>query len=170
MDGNRGHVTIRLPYPIKLESFSLDHVSWNILPEDAHTSAPKRLKVIAYPPCPDDDDCGALGFDFLDSMEVAHFEYKVDGPAVQTFDSIFVQAAKPQSTNDDDDDGDDDNLGIELDDGESDDLASCSQEAAACSTPPEIDVAAITIHILENHGNTDYTCLYRFRVHGEQVL
>ncbi len=165
MDGSRGQVTFRLPYAIKLESFSLDHVPWSIMPEGVYTSAPKKLKVIAYPPCLEPNICGALGFDAADPMEVAHIEYDMDGPVVQTFDSIFVQAAKPRAFRADDEA----EIDVDEDEGE-DEVTSCSQEAAACSSPPEMDVAAITVKILENHGNLDYTCIYRFRVHGEQVL
>merc|ERR1712216_1116253 len=28
-------------------------------------------------------------------------------------------------------------------------------------------VRYVTLEVLSNHGNADYTCLYRFRVHGE---
>ena len=165
MDGTKGQVTIRLPYPIKVESFTLDHISWNIVPEGANKSAPKKLKVIAYPVCSFPDECGALGFDATDPMVVAQMEYDVDGPTIQTFDSIFVQKKvtphEVMPSNELDADG--------LDNDEEDET-SCSTETAACSTPPDINVAAITVKILENHGNPDYTCLYRFRVHGEQIL
>lgn len=159
-------MTIRLPYPIKVESFTLDHIPWSIVPEDAHKSAPKKLKVIAYPVCMDSTECGALGFDGTDPMEVAQIEYDADGPTIQTFDSVFVaqKKAKPREVELDGLDQD------ELDDEEEDKDTSCSVETASCSTPPEINVAAITLKILENHGNPDYTCLYRFRVHGEQIL
>jgi hypothetical protein len=136
-----------------------------------HETAPKKLKVIAYPPCPEPDECGALGFDATDPMEIAHLNYDVDGPMVQTFNSVFVPLTGASSTGDEDEEDDDEGDGefaAELEDKE--DATSCSQEAAACSTPPKIDVAAITVKILENHGNADYTCMYRFRVHGEQVL
>jgi len=162
MEGSQGQVTIRLPYPIQVESFSLDHVSWNIVPEGAYKSAPKKLKVLVYPPCLEPEDCGALGFDGNDPMEVAQMNFEIDGPSVQTFDSIFVPSSAVQgiaaaaAENE---------LGTEPEEG-----ASCSNEAAACSAPPKIDVAAVTVKILENHGNPDFTCLYRFRVHGEQVL
>lgn len=165
MQGSRGQVTFRLPYPIKVESFSLDHVSFTIVPEDALESAPKKLKVFVYPPCPVGEECGGLGFDAEDPMEVAQIDYRVDGPSVQTFDSIFVakSGAKIAAI-----EKEENELGE--DDEEKEEGASCSTEAAACSAPPKIDVAAITVKVLENHGNPDYTCMYRFRVHGEQVF
>jgi SUN domain-containing protein 1/2 len=175
MEGSRGHVTIRLPYPIKVETFSLDHVSDDIVPYDKHESAPKKIRVFGYPPCPEEEKrCRALGFDDDDPMEIAQINYDADGPSVQTFNSVFVP------TNDDDDgDDDDDNEDDDKDDDDDDipsltedsddDEGSCSAEAASCTSPPKIDFAAITVKIVENHGNPDYTCLYRFRVHGEQV-
>ena len=92
-------------------------------------------------------------------------EYDVDGPSIQTFDSIFVQKNKTPREVMQTDELDADEL-----DNDEDAETSCSVEAASCSTPPKITVAAITVKILENHGNPDYTCMYRFRVHGEQVL
>lgn len=125
-------------------------------------SAPKTLKVLAYPPCEEPEYCGALGFDFDDPMEIGQINYDADGPDIQTFDSVFVQASKNAAALKEEEEG---SLDIGGGDGES-----CSQEAAACSTPPRIHVAAITLKIVENHGNPDFTCIYRFRVHGEQVI
>jgi Sad1 / UNC-like C-terminal len=151
MDGSHGQVTIRLPYTIKVESFTLDHVSRRIIPDDMLETAPKKVKVIAYPPCSHPEECGGLGFDVSEPMEVAQFEYDIEGSISQTFNSVFVSALPPV-TNEIDGDG------------------SCSAEAAACTSPPHIDVAAITLKVTENYGSPDYTCIYRFRVHGSQVF
>ena len=131
--------------------------------QDAYISAPKKLKVIAYPVvCAEPAECGALGFDGTGPMEFAQMEYDVHGPMIQTFDSIiFVQKnTHPREVIQSD----------ELDavalDNDEDGDTSCCVEAASCSTPPKVTVAAISVKILENHGNPDYTCLYRFRVHG----
>jgi len=160
MNGSRGQVTIRLPYPIKVESFTLDHVSWRIVTEYTLESAPKKVQVIAYPPCDEPERCGALGFDVSEPMQVAQFEYSTEGSVSQTFDSIFVSSTStPESDHENE---------IEEEDGE--EGGSCSKEAAACTKPPHIEVAAITLKVLENHGNPDYTCIYRFRVHGQQIL
>lgn len=110
------------------------------------------MKVVAYPPCENPQKCGGIGFDASDPMEVAQFEYEIDGPVIQTFDSIFASAASTVVPE------------------EEDSKDSCSAEAAACTTPPNIDVAAVTLKIVENYGSPDYTCIYRFRVHGEQIL
>ena len=176
MDGNHGQVTIRLPYPVRIDSFTIDHVSSLIVnPTNGHETAPKTIRVTGYPPCDDNDNddndndngaCKALGFQIQDPMEIAQIHYDTEGPSsIQTFDSIWTtQASKfsktttaveDSSSNDDEDDDDDD-----------DDEDSCSQ-AASCTAPPRMNVAGITVKILENWGNPEYTCMYRFRVHGE---
>ena len=136
-------------------------------------STPKHLRVIGYPPCPEGEDCSALGFDASDPMEIAQINYDATGTTIQTFDSVWTQAAKfaPQDEEDDDDDDDDDDDGggggyLEAED----EPSSCSKETASCSTPPRMDVAGITVKVLENWGAPEYTCLYRFRVHGEPVF
>ena len=99
-------------------------------------------------------------------MEIAQINYDEDGPSIQTFDSVWTQAEK-FAAKDDDDSSDDDEEDFVRDESEA---ASCSKEAASCSSPPRFDVAAITLKILENWGSTEYTCIYRFRVHGEASL
>jgi hypothetical protein len=32
-----------------------------------------------------------------------------------------------------------------------------------------IPIDAVTLEIKSNYGNPSFTCLYRFRVHGEQI-
>lgn len=149
MDGSSGQVTLRLPYSIRVESFTIDHVSSRILPEYTLETAPRKMKVIAYPPCDHPEACGALGFDASDPMQVAQFEYDITGTMTQTFNSIFVSL--PQAS-------------------DQDDNGSCSTATAACTTPPKIDVAAVTLKVTDNYGSPDYTCIYRFRVHGEQII
>jgi hypothetical protein len=163
MEGRNGQVTIRLAYPVKVDTFSLDHVSYDIVPVDMEMTAPKRIRVIGYPPCIE-DECRALGFDVTDPMEIAQINYDKEGPSVQTFDSVWVQAANSASSTFKDEDEEDEDDEDELE--EEDDEGSCA-EAISCSSPPRIDVAAITLKIIENSGNPEYTCMYRFRVHGE---
>jgi hypothetical protein len=164
MEGRNGQVTIRLPYPVKVDTFSVDHVSYDIVPAHMEMTAPKRMRVIGYPPCIE-DECSALGFDVTDPMEIAQINYDTDGPSVQTFESVWVQAAAnsaSSSSSFEDEDEEDDEDELE----EEDDEGSCA-EATQCSAPPRIDVAAITVKIVENNGDPEYTCMYRFRVHGE---
>jgi hypothetical protein len=89
-----------------------------------------------------------MGFDVNDAWELTSVEYDVEGRSSQTFD-IPVGAG------------------------------SCSEEAPSCTVEPEPlgklhvaspqdeAVAGITVAILDNWGMEDYTCLYRFRVHGD---
>ena len=44
-------------------------------------------------------------------------------------------------------------------------------DAAAASTVQTFEtaptkVSAVTLRVRSNHGHADYTCVYRFRVHG----
>ena len=32
-----------------------------------------------------------------------------------------------------------------------------------------VPASVVQLEVLDNHGEADYTCLYRFRVHGEIV-
>ena len=40
------------------------------------------------------------------------------------------------------------------------------QTFAAASLGERVD--AVTLRVKSNHGHPDYTCLYRFRVHGDE--
>ena len=37
------------------------------------------------------------------------------------------------------------------------------------STHESTEFPAVTLRVTANHGHPDYTCVYRFRVHGEGV-
>ena len=171
MEGNRGKFTIRLPYPIFVDTFSVDHVSSPIVPKDVRDTAPKKLKVTGYPPCDGSDHCTALGFDIYDPMDIGFINFDRNGASVQTFDSVFAQAAHVDIDIDEEEPeiGDDYSndpglLGLDSEgDGEE---QGCSAGATACSSPPVVAFAGITVQVLENWGNPDYTCIYRFRLHG----
>ena len=153
MKGSTGQVVIRLPYPVVVESISVDHVSSKIVPKEKRDTAPKRLKIVGYPSCDEmKSNCGAVGFDLGNPIDIADIEYDVEGMSVQTFESHYAKAmaSVPKPKFDD----------IQTDSG------SCSVQAS-CSTPPKISVTAIEVKVLENWGNPDYTCLYRLRVHGD---
>lgn len=155
MDGKRGQVTIRLAYPMNVETVSVDHVDLNLIPRNMYKSAPKTMKVIGYPTCKDkSDECYAMGFDLFDPIEIAQFEYDIKGSPVQTFDTIYSQSTTTKAS-------------IEANDNEE---GSCSLEAASCSSPPKVDIGGITLKVLDNWGNDAFTCIYRFRVHGQQSL
>ena len=156
MEGSSGQIVLKLQNPVVVESISVDHISSAILPEGKHTSAPKKLKVIGYPPCDYEASCASAGFDLSDPIEIADFEYDIEGSSVQTFDSFYTQALasvpEPEPS-------------LET----PDESGSCSVQAS-CSTPPKQSVAAVEVRVLENWGNFEFTCLYRLRVHGEVEL
>mmetsp|Transcript_29986 Transcript_29986/g.64231 ORF Transcript_29986/g.64231 Transcript_29986/m.64231 type:complete len:498 (-) Transcript_29986:249-1742(-) len=153
MKGSNGQITLKFAYPVYVDSVSIDHISWNIIPQGKHDSAPKRMKVIGYPPCDEmDSNCGAAGFDVSDPIDIADIDYDVEGPSVQTFESYYTKAIASLPTPEFD--------ANELDSG------SCSMQTS-CSKPPRISVAAVEVKVLENWGNEDFTCLYRLRVHGD---
>ncbi len=164
--GTSGQVTLKLAYPVIVDAVSIDHVARAIIPKGQHRSAPKHVNVVGYPPCENNDViCSALGFDMSDPTDIAHIMYDVEGrQSVQTFESNYAKAvnslAKPH-LGDDAGDGKADHSDLE-------EHGSCSSvKATSCNAPPRIRVAGLTIHVLENWGNPDFTCLYRVRVHGE---
>jgi hypothetical protein len=152
MDGTKGRVTLRLLHPVKISAVTVDHASAILLTPEQRTSAPRRIRVVGFPPCRS-TQCAALGFQANKQISLIEFDYDIKGPSTQTFD--LEQSTSSQ--------------------------ASCSEETLSCEDPgldvgltlvvaepdDEIPVAAITIEILNNWGNKDYTCFYRFRVHGE---
>ncbi|KAL3910621.1 MAG: hypothetical protein SGARI_002032 [Bacillariaceae sp.] len=155
MEGNSGVVTLKLNHPVLVEEITIDHVSKAIIPAGWHNSAPKKVKIIGYPPCNDSDkDCESLGFDEKTKFDVAEFTYDIEGPSVQTFFSYYGQAMKDvAATTQTEQNGEQD--------------GSCSTEAASCTTPPRIYVAGVGVEVKDNWGHTQFTCLYRVRIHGE---
>lgn len=170
MEGNRGKFTIRLPYPIFVDTFSVDHVSPSIVPKETRDTAPKKLKVTGYPPCDGSEYCMALGFDIHDPMDIGFINFDRNGASVQTFDSVFAQAAHVDIDVEDEseigDDYSDDPGMLGLDNKGEEEEQGCSAGAAACTSPPVVAFAGITVQVLENWGNPEYTCIYRFRLHG----
>jgi SUN domain-containing protein 1/2 len=153
LQGSKGQVTMRLPYPVFVDSVTVDHVNSELVHSLKHQTAPKTMKVIGYPACSKSDHCYALGFDMNDPIEIARINYDIEGSTIQTFDTIFAQADNVQSI--DDSDGEE---------------GSCSAEKASCTAPPRVSMGGITLKVLDNWGNDQYTCLYRFRVHGQPDL
>jgi hypothetical protein len=161
MASDSGQVTLKLPYPVVVEEISIDHASVQITSPGWGDSAPKVIQVIGYTPCEkEDDECLSLGFNKKDAIEITQFTYDIEGSMVQTFDSHYGKAMKEMASA---------SLKDEkvLEGINDDDPASCSAEAASCSAPPRIGVAGVTFKVLENWGNTEFTCLYRVRIHGE---
>jgi SUN domain-containing protein 1/2 len=157
MSGSKGHVTIRLPYPVTVSALTLDHASPHLLSESMEfTSAPRKIRVIGYPPCT--DDCRGMGFDLSKGSTLATMDYDKDGRHIQTFEISGGDASL---------------------EGE---CAESKEILGSCSAPPSLDealvapvipeaiskeVSGIKLEILSNWGVEEYTCLYRFRVHGQ---
>ena len=190
MDGQSGHVTLRLPYPVKVKAVTIDHASKLLFDKDEQrTSAPKDIRVFGYKPCWKEkvagsaggvdqsdylDDYGSnndndfeyvrgvcddgLDFDIAVPIVLHDFVFEQDGPSIQTF-----HIPQPEE-----------------------DEGSCSEKADTCggsldgpdgqiSYSPPVDssvdeaVSAIRLEITDNWGNEDYTCVYRFRIHGDAV-
>jgi Sad1 / UNC-like C-terminal len=157
MSGSKGHVTIRLPYPVTVSAVTLDHASPHLLSESMEfTSAPRKIRVIGYPPC--SDNCRGMGFDLSKGSTLATIDYDKDGRHIQTFE-ISGGDGSPEG-----------------------ECAESKEIPGSCSAPPSPDmdlmapvipdaiineVSGIKLEILSNWGVDEYTCLYRFRVHGQ---
>ena len=168
MAGTNGQVTFKLAYPVVVDAVSIDHVSKDIVPAGRHTTAPKHIRVVGYPPCESNDlECLALGFDMSNPIDVAQIMYDVEsGKSVQTFESNYAKATSnlPRETKPGVGEGD----SPENNEFEVDAPGTCSgTEATSCSAPPRTSVVGVTINVLGNWGNDDFTCLYRVRIHGE---
>lgn len=209
MEGQSGHVTLRMPYPVKVKAITIDHASKLLLNgENQRNSAPKDIRVFGYPPCmvrktaggtgaatvdsvkssdyldeygdDDNDDDGefvrgvckdGLDFDIASPIVLHDFEFDLDGPSIQTFHLDAL----------DEDDEEEE---------EKKEEGSCSEDTGMCSsgldgpsggggmyssairsTGPSTDeaVSVIRLQITDNWGNKDYTCVYRFRVHGDAI-
>jgi hypothetical protein len=164
------YVTIQLPYPIRVEGFTIDHVSPLLLddPEMQLRSAPKKIRVYGYPASAKKHPTGtknALLFDPSQTPEwLADLEYNIDanshhGNNVQTF-SILDDGDEEEIKHEDDEE---DELDEEKDGKSS--VGTCHSPKSCRNGAP---IIAVRIEILENWGHPDYTCFYRFRVHGEK--
>jgi hypothetical protein len=171
MAGNRGQVTLVLPYSLVPTAISIDHAS-RLLVADA-SSAPRHVRIRAYAPCDDGKNCRGRDYDsdrVYDLFPGQDIEYDIHTTAsVQTF---WLPTPPTKKT-----------AGNHMGDEEE------VVEGATCTAPDEDDdsaagactggdtpmstitsdtlVRAIQMEILDNWGQGDYTCLYRIRVHGK---
>ncbi|CAB9515151.1 SUN domain-containing protein 3 [Seminavis robusta] len=195
MAGSSGQVTLRLQNPVKVRAVTMDHAP-ELLFEDPfeRKSAPKTVRVFGFPPCwvkqagqsdyikddyldegndSDEDDADyvrglcpdGLNFDIQKPIVLHDFEYNISGPSIQTF-----QIPLPEE---------------EIEEDEGGDGGTCAQDTGTCgggmegndalfSSPDRSDsinegVNAIRLQVTDNWGNADYTCIYRFRIHGDTI-
>lgn len=147
LQGSSGQVTLRLSAPVQVTAVSIAHVS-SLLVKD-RSSAPRDLKIIGYPPC--QEECHGRGFDVRHGRVLWTLTYDIEGPTVQRF---------PMDDNDDTTTTAPD---------EEDDPGSCSTVTHSCGAEEASPglVAGITVEILDNYGEPDFTCFYNFQIHGE---
>ena len=151
-------VTIRLQTSIIVTAISIDHsskIELLPLPLKQHqklNSAPKRIRVYGYTPC-SENHCHGFGFDIKSKELIVELTYNTDDELnVQTFPIIYTDDAIARQS----------------------DVSSCSvtTTTGSCTGSSRNTTrvsAAVTLEILDNWGNADYTCLYRIRVHGEPI-
>jgi len=137
--GGEGALTVRLGAPIVPTAFTLQHLHAALCNPVHNRECASAPREFRVFARHREDDANPL---FLGS-----YEYAVAGVAGES--------------DDDDDDG------IEADGGET--VRSTIQTfAVAEDLPADFEpVDLITLEVLSNHGHPDYTCVYRFRVHGE---
>lgn len=155
-------VTIRLTQPVAVSAVTIDHASRLLLsdPDQQLQTAPKIVKIYGYAPCghttTSSTTCDdGLGFDVASKALLAEITYDIHGESnVQTFATTgSLESTKPNVHHDDD--------------------GSCSAVEAAHSCgggEGSAVIAAVSVEIVENWGNKDYTCLYRIRVHGDPAI
>lgn len=105
-----GFVVIKLSARVRLEAFSLEHISRLLVPEGKIDSAPKEFEVY-----------GLVQENDREPVLLGTYTYDYDGEPLQFF---------------------------------------------PIQTPGLQVFDMIELRIVSNHGNPNYTCLYRFRVHG----
>ena len=174
--GRNGFLTIALPYSISLSAISIDHVNQVLLLNGDISSAPKKINVIGYPPCTD-KNCKGLTFDVKDPFQVLEFEFDVhSGAYSRTISVEYVENTTNNKGGNNINVGGDGGSCTATDPNNDDDddhataITSCNAGLIPSSTIERNDhVAALRFEFLENHGNEDYTCIYRIRVHGQVV-
>jgi hypothetical protein len=166
MKGNQGHVTLRLVQAMVPESITIEHAS-PLLVKDRNSSAPKTIRVVGYPPCAarDDAKCRGLGFDANRWRVLGTVTYNIEASSsLQTFPLVLEEEDQggPGSCSEEVPScGDDD------DDPRMSDILAQQSSSTYNKKKRDDSIAAVTLEILNNWGNEDYTCIYRFRLHGQ---
>lgn len=147
MDGKSGHVTIRLPYPVKVDAVSIDHASSLLLAD--RWSAPMNIRIFGFPVC-SSDACKFAGFEEKGKVLLKEVVLPLNQVSVYTFPILEERSKEGEDV-------------AEIDAG------TCTT-ATSCSAPPADDTfAAVQVEVVENRGHPEFTCIYRFRVHGDAM-
>jgi hypothetical protein len=159
MAGSNGRLTVRLKTPIHVTAITIDHLPSSVAPvrpikgrDDVSAvdiasqlrsaSAPKRFNIYSLK---GDSDVDNETKTLLGSFT---FDASNDAPPTQTFHfgkSIFGEGNVEKSVGGDETSQDDNEYNI---------------------IGEELSTPIIMLHVLDNHGHTEYTCIYRLRVHG----
>mmetsp|Transcript_27435 Transcript_27435/g.31307 ORF Transcript_27435/g.31307 Transcript_27435/m.31307 type:complete len:490 (+) Transcript_27435:47-1516(+) len=170
MAGSSGFVTIRLSEPVAIESITINHAP--VLKSD-RSSAPKNIKLIGYPPCRINNNCGGLGFDIEQPNELMQIRYDIGDPPSQKFPleahggggggscsgGIDVEEHIKEPVE----------VTIEANGDMTGEIPQCSQPPPVEEDETEMVVAAIRLEFTKNWGNQDYTCIYQLKMHGIPV-
>jgi len=149
MSGASGWLEVRLPYEVRLQSFTLDHVPRAVATDPERSSAPRDVSVEAL------DADGNW-------VEVAKYEYNLDAPShVQSFAVSSVRSDTRQGwflrTR---------CLRLSLDSGLDRFIMGGNLQGGRAAA--EAGTRNVRLRVYSNHGHPEYTCIYRFRVHGER--
>ncbi|KAA8496689.1 SUN domain-containing protein 3 [Porphyridium purpureum] len=147
--GTHGSMTVHLARPVVITSVAIEHTPWSA--SWAHSSAPREFSVSAYM-CSDSRD----GAPHVSSrvVDLGRFEFRVGAGSkhMQVFsvDPSAMLASRDDATTEPS-------------------LASEASTSGHASSRAASHACMVRLDVLSNHGNPDYTCLYRFRVHGQST-
>jgi Sad1 / UNC-like C-terminal len=146
LNGDKGHVTLRLAQPIRFESITIDH---SLLSTTKFTnSAPRYFEIVGYPPSSTD----SWGLDMTKGKVLSSFEFD---PSQKSSSTFFKTPELPKE-------GSCTEVKPSCD-------APMTFSSGSNSSDDDFFIAGIMIRITGNWGNPDYTCLYHVRLHGSLV-
>jgi hypothetical protein len=151
MAGSSGRLTVRLKTPIRVTAITIDHLPSSVAPmrqirgmdnANSRDIASQQRSTSALKRFVIYGLSGESDEDEVNKMLLGSFEFDAsnDAPPTQTFHLRKF-------------------MYIEGNDGES------NEDIRKVETATPI----VMLHVLDNHGHPDYTCIYRFRVHGYVV-
>jgi hypothetical protein len=189
MAGPAGNLTVRLARPVAVTAVTIDHLPAAVAlrrhgAAGANAAAPRRFRVYGLTPAPvpaplqdpsgqhgGDDHAAAAGGSGASATASASrghagndaaaelraysrtllgaFAYDATGPQTQTFVLPAAVDLWPAGHHEYD--------------------AHAAADARAGAAPTHAVHSHVQLEVLDNHGSADFTCLYRFRVHGSSA-